>query len=142
MNAPDNESRSPSEQTGAKLTGLEMEIMQVLWELGTATAGEIREALLPERPLAQTTILTVLEKLRKKKALRLVPTIGRARKFRPVIPKESVAEGLLKNLMGRFFDGSPASLVAHMVKDKGLDKKELEEIRRLLEQSQKEVGER
>ena len=44
----------------------------------------------------------------------------------------------MSGLLGRFFDGSPASLVAHLVKERGLDDKELEEIRGLLEEPEEE----
>jgi predicted transcriptional regulator len=116
----------------AELTELETEVMQVVWEQGVVTAADVRTALGPERPLAHTTVITVLENLRKKKVVRAVPSIGRARKFRASVEKGAVADRLVSGLLGRFFDGSPASLVAHLVKERDLDDKELEEIRSLL----------
>jgi len=125
----------PAKGTEPTLTGLETEIMQVVWRLGTVSAAEIREALSPERPLARTTILTVLENLRKKKAVRVVPTVGREKRFRAGVAKEAVAGRLLGNLRGRFFNGSAASLVAHLIQSGDVDKRELEEIREVIENS-------
>jgi BlaI family transcriptional regulator, penicillinase repressor len=120
---------------GAELTDLETEIMQVVWERDSVTGAEVQAALKVKRPLAHTTVLTVLEKLRKKKVVHAVPTIERARRYRATVPKEDVANNLLANLMKKFFGDSPASLVAHMIKDKSIEQAELEEIGRLIEQS-------
>jgi len=134
--------RDPGRRAGGRepaiLTDLETEVMQVLWKLGTATAGEMRETLAATRPLALTTVLTVLGKLREKKVVRLVPTIGRAMKFRAVVPRAAVAGRSLRGLLERFFNGSPASLMAHLVKEGDLDDAEMKEIRRLLSNSTKE----
>jgi predicted transcriptional regulator len=114
------------------LSGLETEVMQVVWKRGTVSAGEVREALLPARPLAHTTILTVLENLRKKKAVRVVPSVGREKKFRAAVAKETVAGQLLGSLRRRFFNGSAASLVAHLIESGNVDDAELQEIRDLI----------
>ena len=126
---------APAKENKPPLTGLETEIMQVVWRLGTVSAAEVREALSPDRPLARTTILTVLENLRKKKAVRVVPTVGREKKFRAGVAKETIAGQLLGSLRGRFFNGSAASLVAHLIKNGDVDQQELEEIREVIERS-------
>lgn len=131
--------RTGSKGEGNSLTGLETEIMQVLWEDGTVTAAEVREAMLPERPLARTTILTVLEKLRLKKAVRVMPSIGREKKFRARIKKETVAGELLRNLRGLYFDDSAASLVAHLIREGDVGKGELEAIRKIIDESKEET---
>ena len=132
-------SENPSETRDDKalrLTDLETEIMQVVWSKGNVSASEVREALMPHRPLAHTTILTVLEKLRRKRAVRVVPSLSRAKRFRACVEKDEVACRLIDKLCSRFFNGSTASLVAHLVKEQEIDQKELEEIRKLLDQGQ------
>jgi predicted transcriptional regulator len=131
---------APAKENKPPLTGLETEIMQVVWRLGTVSAAEVREALSPDRPLARTTILTVLENLRKKKAVRVVPTVGREKKFRAAVAKEAIAGQLLGSLRGRFFNGSAASLVAHLIKNGDVDKRELEEIREVIERSKGSIA--
>jgi predicted transcriptional regulator len=131
---------APPKKNKTPLTGLETEIMQVVWRLGTGSAAEVREALSPDRTLARTTILTVLENLRKKKAVRVVPTVGREKKFRAAVAKETVAGQLLGSLRGRFFNGSAATLVAHLSRNGDVDKQELEEIREVIENSKSSVA--
>lgn len=122
-------------ETTLSLTALETEIMQVVWEKGNVSAGEVREALLERRPLAHTTILTVLEKLRRKKAVRVVPSTSRSKRFRAVVDKDTIACSLLDKLRSRFFGGSTVSLVAHLVNEQEIEDGELDELRRLFEQN-------
>jgi predicted transcriptional regulator len=122
-------------ETTLSLTALETEIMQVVWEKGNVSAGEVREALLERRPLAHTTILTVLEKLRRKKAVRVVPSTSRSKRFRAVVDKDTIACSLLDKLRNRFFGGSTVSLVAHLVNEQEIEESELDELRRLFEQN-------
>ncbi|MCX7000335.1 MAG: BlaI/MecI/CopY family transcriptional regulator [Candidatus Sumerlaeota bacterium] len=72
--------RRPKEMKGGveELTPLEFTLMQIVWVRGSATAAEIAEALRKSRPLADTTVHTILAKLRKKGYIEPVPTIERA----------------------------------------------------------------
>ncbi len=51
----------------------ELEVMHVLWDRATATAGEVRAALPPERPLAYVTVKTTMDRLARKGLLRRIP---------------------------------------------------------------------
>jgi predicted transcriptional regulator len=128
----------PAAKAAASLSGLETEVMQVVWKLGTVSGADVRKALEPGRPLARTTVLTVLENLRKKKAVRVVPSVGREKKFRAAVARETVVSQVLRTLRGRFFDGSAASLVAHLIRSGEVDKQELDEIEKVIEQSKRE----
>ena len=97
----------------------------------------MREALLPGRPLALTTVLTVLGNLREKRAIRQVPSVGRAMKFRAVVPRERVAARSIKDIVSRYFQNSTASLMAHLVREGDLDESEMKEIRRMLDKAKK-----
>lgn len=128
-------SKALRRRNGGELTELETEIMQVVWSRRTATAAEIREALKPTRPLALTTIITVLDRLNKKGVIHAVPTVERARRWSASVPKEAVANNLLSSLVKRFFNDSPASLVAHLMRHESVDEDELETIRNLFTDS-------
>ena len=106
--------------------------MQALWELGDATAAEVRQALVVRPPLAGTTVHTVLANLRKKGCVEPIPTIERALRFRPRVSREQVARSSLSHLLGNFFGGSPRRLMAHLIREEALDEEELGEIRKLL----------
>jgi len=114
------------------LTPLELTMMQVVWERGSATAGEVGLALRKDRPLADTTVHTVLAKLREKGYLEPIPTVERALRFAPCVPRERVARRSLRQLLDDFFGGSPRRLMAHLIRQEKVDATELAEIRQLL----------
>lgn len=123
-----------------EMTPLELEVMRILWERKTATAGEVVEAMPPDRKLADTTIHTVLANLRKKGCIEPVPTIERAMRFAPTVEKRVVARRNLSKVLSDFFDGSPRSLIAHLVKEEKIDAKELAELREMLEKAGRKGG--
>ena len=116
-----------------ELTNLERQIMEVIWKLKKTTSKEIKEHLDAEKPLALTTILTVLARLMEKKYIKEIPSLGRTRVFQPIIPKESVAGKTLRKVIKQFFSGSPSELMAHLLKNENISEEELGEIRNLLE---------
>lgn len=115
-----------------ELTPLELELMRIFWERGSATASEISQALGEARPLADTTIHTVLANLRKKGYLEPVPTIERALRYAPAVPQGQVATRSLRQIMRDFFGGSPKRLLAHLISEENVDERELAELRKML----------
>ena len=120
-----------------ELTGLELTLMQVIWERGDATAAEVREALPAALDLADTTIHTVLANLRRKGFIEPIPTVERSMRYAPCVPREAVAHRSLGELMQQFFGGSPKRLMAHLLRDEAMDEGELEEIRKMLRKKAK-----
>lgn len=117
---------------GDELTPLELELMKVVWERGTATGGEVAAALAETRPLADTTVHTVLANLRRKGYLKLVPTVERSLRFAPTVERNAVAAKSVWKVLGDFFAGSPQRLMAHLIGEGAVDEAELVEIRRML----------
>jgi len=116
------------------LTDLELDVMQALWTRGDATAAEVAEHLQDTRPLADTTVHTVISNLRKKGVIEPIPTIERAARYRPTVEKRQVADRRLKDVLSSFFGGSPRHMLLHLLKEESLDSKELNEIRQLFDQ--------
>jgi BlaI family penicillinase repressor len=114
------------------LTELETDIMQVLWEQREATAADVRKLLQPIRPLAPTTVITLLDRLSEKGVVAPVKGASRPKRYRAVLEPTTVANRLLSVLQRRFFGGSSASLFAHLLASGDVDERELEEIRKLL----------
>ncbi len=114
----------------APLSRLEGVIMGVLWDLGESTAKEIRKVLLDTKPLAHTTVLTILSRLKEKGYIKEVPSLGRSLTFKPVVPKEKMAREGVVEIISRFFGGNPEGLVQHLVDEKKLSKAELDDIRK------------
>jgi predicted transcriptional regulator len=114
------------------LSRLEAVIMGVLWESGDSTAKEVRQILLETKPLAHTTVLTILSRLKEKGYIKEVPSLGRSLTFRPIVPREKIARTSVEEVIARFFGGSPERLVAHLVEEKHLKQEDLDDIRRKL----------
>lgn len=133
------DSQKPGSNAGKRsasgLTELETEIMLVLWDQGESTVAAVREKLAVSRPLAHTTIITVLDRMCEKGVIRQVNRSARAKIYRSVLERDTVADRLLSSVRQRFFEGSSASMFAHLLQSGGVDQAELAEIRRLLEQT-------
>ena len=114
-----------------KLTDAELEIMHVVWGLGGGTVRQVHERLNRQRPLAYTTVMTMMNILEDKGHLTRSKQ-GRAYRYQPVRPKAQVIAGMVDDFVGRVFAGAAAPLVLSLVRDKKISKTELEEIARLI----------
>jgi len=115
------------------MSRLELAVMNVVWELGECSSAEVIEAFRRHRPLAPTTIRTVLANLRKKGYLEPVPTIERGFRLRATVSRSAVAKRSLKELLKNVFQGSPRQAIAHLLKDESISDDDLEEIRSMIE---------
>ncbi len=111
-------------------TDRELDVMGVLWEVGSATVAEVRDALADE--LAYTTVLTVLRTLEEKGYV-AHEEAGKAYRYRPLVAREAAGQSALKRLVRKVFRGSPELLLTQLVSDRGLTRDELERMRVLLE---------
>ncbi len=118
-----------------KLTNTELEIMQVVWELDGGTVRQVHEILNQQRPLAYTTVMTMMNILEEKGHLTRSKE-GRAYRYQPVRPKSQVISGMVDDFVGRVFEGSAAPLVVSLVKDKKISKKDLDEIARMIRETE------
>ena len=125
--------KKTKENDGAKeLSELERMVMQIVWEKGRVTAKQVKEALDETKSLALTTILTVLSRLKEKRYIKEVPSLGRSAVFQAIVPKEKVAFKTVRRVLMQFFSDSPSTLMAHLLKNEDITDEELAEIRRLL----------
>jgi len=118
-----------------KLTDAELEIMHLVWELDDATVREIHERLNQRRTLAYTTVMTMMNILEEKGHLTRNKQ-GRAYHYEPVRPKSQVISGMVDDFVGKVFEGSARPLVLGLVKERKLSKKDLEEIARMIGESE------
>ncbi|MFN9264665.1 MAG: BlaI/MecI/CopY family transcriptional regulator [Acidobacteriota bacterium] len=89
---------------------LELECLRVLWALGEGNAARVREALAPERPLAYTTVLTLLDRLAKRGQLARRKQ-GRSYLYKPLQDRETLRQTAVAELVHTYFDGDTAGLV-------------------------------
>src|SRR6266699_3550465 len=95
------------------LPPLELRCMAALWDAGQATVHEIRAQLLPHRPLAYTTVMTVMDRLARKGVVEREKR-GRAHLYRPAVTREAVSEHALQHLVENFFHGSCDELLRRL----------------------------
>jgi BlaI family penicillinase repressor len=117
------------------LTGAELEIMHVVWKLDRATVRDVYEALLERRKVAYTSVMTVMKILERKGHLKK-DQADRAFVYRPARPRRQVVSGMVRDFVDRVFQGATKPLLVHLVEDKRLSRKDLNEIRRLLRKTE------
>ncbi len=105
--------------------------MKVVWERERATVRDVYETLLEHRKIAYTTVMTMMKILEEKKYLKKTQE-DRAYVYRPAKPKKQVIRGMVREFIDRVFNGSAEPLLAHLIEDERLDKKDLEEIARMI----------
>jgi BlaI family transcriptional regulator, penicillinase repressor len=114
----------------------ELAVMSVLWRLGSASVSEVRDAI--EDDLAYTSVLSALQTLEEKGYVRHEPE-GRAYRYFPTVEAEHAGGSALARIRDAIFQGSAERMFAQLVSDRGLERHELERMRRLLS---KRLGEK
>jgi predicted transcriptional regulator len=120
-----------------KPTAAELDLLQVLWPLGAATARQVHEAILATRPdVTYATVLRLMQ-IMHGKGLLIRDERERSHVYAPAQAQESLQTNLLKDLMQRAFAGSAKALVLAALKS-GISKTEREEIEKLLKDEDKQ----
>lgn len=121
-------------KTRGQLTPLELELMKVLWELGSANVQSVQRALAPKKKLAYTTVQTMLNLLhRKRKVKRTLK--NRAYFYSPRVSRSQASGQALGDIIDRFFGGSAENLVLSLVENRHLTPEELDKLRQLVDSS-------
>ena len=108
-----------------------MRLMNVLWEKGPATVGDVAGSLADDPPLAYSTVLTTLRILEGKGYLRHSKK-GRAFVYEPIIAQEEASRTALGYLVNRFFGGSRELLVVNLLKEETISRAELRRIKKMI----------
>jgi predicted transcriptional regulator len=120
------------------LTEVELELMTILWRLGGGTVNDVLEALPPSRPLAYTSVATILRILEQKGVLG-TEKVGRGHRFLPLVPQDVYQAFALEQVVGKVFGGEPVALVRRLVDAARLSRGELAALKALLETKEKEA---
>ncbi|MFC5511939.1 BlaI/MecI/CopY family transcriptional regulator [Massilia jejuensis] len=116
-----------------KPTAAELDLLQVLWPLGAATARQVHEAMQRRRPdVTYATVLRLMQ-IMHTKGLLMRDESERSHVYAPAQPQDALQTNLLKDLMQKAFAGSAKALVLAALKS-GISKKERAEIERLLKE--------
>jgi BlaI family transcriptional regulator, penicillinase repressor len=112
-------------------TEREMDVMNVLWEIGGGTVAEVRARLTDD--LAYTTVLTVLRTLEEKGYVGHEEE-GKAYRYHPLVERREAGASVLRRMLHKVFRDSPELLLTHLVSDRGLTEAELRRMRALLDE--------
>jgi predicted transcriptional regulator len=116
-----------------KPTAAELDLLQVLWPLGSATAKQVHQEMQKQRPdVTYATVLRLMQ-IMHGKGLLIRDESERSHVYAPAQPRDSMQSNLLKDLVQRAFSGSAKALVLAALKS-GISKKERAEIEKLLKE--------
>ena len=116
-----------------KPTASELEILRVLWVRGPSTVREVHEALSEKKDLGYTTVLKLLQIMTAKGTVRRDEG-QRAHVYDACQPATETKRQLVGDVLQRVFEGSASELMIHALEGRRTSRKELEELRRMLDE--------
>ena len=124
----------PPDEDALNITPAELRIMKVLWDIGDATVGEVKDRLAEDadEPPAYTTVMTMMKQLAAKGALEC----DRTRQpfvYRAAVRREAVLGDRLKQFLHTVFDGQAGELVLRLVEEADLTASDLRRIESMIE---------
>ena len=114
-----------------KLTKVEEDIMQLLWEVERGTVSELLERC-PEPKPPHSTVSSVVRILEKKGFVDH-KAYGKTHEYFPLVAREAYGRRSLGDLLRNYFDGSVPRLVSHLAETEQFSEAELAELRRILD---------
>lgn len=118
-------------------TDVELQILDVLWQLGPSTVRQVHEALAARRETGYSTTLKMIQVMREK-GLVLRDESVRPQLYRAAESKTQTQLQMLDDLAQRAFGGSAKKLVMRMLAARRVSAEELAEMQRLIEQAKGE----
>lgn len=122
-----------------RMSGLQLSIMRVLWQRGPSSVAEVQKELHSTRPLAYSTLATLLKRMEEKHAVRHI-TEGRTFIYEAMIQPEEAGHSLFADLLEHVFAGSPSQLVSHLLHTREIEPDEMARIESLVRKHQERTG--
>jgi BlaI family penicillinase repressor len=119
-----------------KLTNLELQIMDALWNKGACSIREIQEAFPEQQRPAYTTVQTTVYRMENKKVVRRVKKISNAHIFEAAVSRDAAQGRLIDDLLS-LFGGRAQPVMAHLVESGKLTMDDIEEARKALRKASK-----
>ncbi len=113
----------------------ELDVMSILWEQGSGTVAEVREAL--HSDLGYTAVLRSLQVLEEKGHIRHEKD-GRAHRYFPIVPQEAAGRSALGRVVDKIFHGSAELTLARLVEDRPISAAELRRMQEILREIARE----
>ena len=109
--------------------------MKIVWQKGDVTVRDVYETLLERRKIAYTSVMTMMKVLEGKGHLKRRRE-DRAFVYRATRPEKAVLRSMVGEFVDRVFDGSAQPLLVHLLKDRRLTEEEIDELSRLIKESE------
>lgn len=119
--------------TAESISEAESAVLEVLWDKGPASAEDVTAALAIPRGWQDSTVKTLLGRLLKKGAVRAEKD-GRRFIYSPTLAREEWLSSESESLLNRLYGGRVAPLVAHFSRHRKLSKRDVRELKRLIEE--------
>jgi predicted transcriptional regulator len=116
-----------------RISEAESQVMEVLWERAPRSAEDVAASLADRQPWQEATIKTLLNRLLKKRAV-AAERDGRRYLYRPLIRRGDYVLAESRSLLDRLYGGRVSALVAHFSQREKLSKKDIAELRALIEE--------
>jgi BlaI family transcriptional regulator, penicillinase repressor len=116
-----------------RLGKVQLQIMEVLWREGRATARQITDELSRAKPIAHSTVQTLLRKLEAKGVI-THEVEERTFIFRPLYQPSDITASATRELLSRVFHGSVYGLVAHLLQHETISPEERRRLRELIDE--------
>ena len=120
-----------------KLSGLQISVLKLFWRHGKLTVNEAHQLLNQEKPMALTTVATMLKRLHEKGAVKFEKQ-GRQHVYFASVSESQVKTTMLANMLSTLFDGKPDELVHHLVAQEDVQASDIEKIRNMIAKSEQE----
>lgn len=121
------------------LSRLQLSILRVLWNRGESTVSDVQAALEDERPMAYSTVSTLLSRLEQRGAVSHRAE-GRTFYYTARVREAEVSNSMVSELVERVFEGSPAELVSHLLETQDVDAAELARIKAMVARHELNAG--
>ena len=122
-----------------ELTPFEIEVMHFFWESGDLTAPQVHERVGEHRPVAYTTVKTIIDRLEQKGALKRIKSFGRTILYRAAIQRGSTAKRHLRRFMETVFRGNSRELFTTLLHDEQLTMDDLSYLETVLRQKRSDL---
>ncbi len=117
------------------LTGLELQVMNQLWDREKAFVKAVVDEWPHEPKPAYNTISTVVRIL-EEKGFVSHEAFGRSHQYFPLVKREEYQNNLMKSVLQNVFSGNVTSMVSTLVDDEDISSKELDAIRKMIDEAE------
>ena len=117
-----------------QITDAELDIMKVLWALGSATSPEILKGVSGNEQKNRNTVKTLLLRLIQKNAVRYEEIRPRTYRYFPLVTETEYVKHSSMNFLSRVFEGSVDKMLLNFVKDESITKEDLQRMIDLIEE--------